>query len=158
MSNAIALAHERGCFDASGPNPSNLRSESDNRRQDWRILVCVFIYLTDESLATRLGLEPLLPEKSRQLVRDRLFASFASAMPHSLLWESYLELSIEAKKGRDLLHTLRKSGSNIQGQNMVPDMEYLSRALDRWHRQNQHQQDGEQNCRTRHADMTNHKI
>lgn len=113
-------------------------SEAETIRQEWSRLVCVFIYLTDEGLATRLGLEPLLPEKSRQVVRDRYSTTFADSLQDSMLWEGYFELFVEARKGREFLHSLKKTGASLSNQNLVPNLEHLGRALNRWKRQYHH--------------------
>ncbi|KAM0424161.1 hypothetical protein ACHAPT_010530 [Fusarium lateritium] len=139
LSNAIALAHEGCCFENEAHAPSTTPSEAI--RQEWSRLVCVFIYLADESLATRLGLEPLLPEKSRQVVKDRFSATFADSLPDSTLWEGYLELAAEARKGREFLHSLKKPGVSLPSLNLVPNLEHLRRALSRWRRQYHHHYD-----------------
>ncbi|KAK2596171.1 zinc finger transcriptional activator [Conoideocrella luteorostrata] len=130
LSNAVSIAHERRCFELDAAHPFNPMSKSDNHKQEWKILVSVFIYLTDEMLATRLGLEPLLPEKSRRVVQDRMVASFTRTIPHCMLWESYFELSLEARKGRDILHTLKRSTLVIPTHDLVLEMENLSRSQD----------------------------
>ena len=99
----------------------------------------MFIYLADESLATRLGLEPLLPEKSKQIVKDRFATTFAESLPDSHLWESYFELSIETRKGREFLHSLKSPGASFSDLNLVHHLEHLRRALQRWRRQYYHQ-------------------
>lgn len=138
LSNAIALAHEGCCFEYEAPSNTTTMSEAETIRQEWSRLVCVFIYLTDEGLATRLGLEPLLPEKSRQVVRDRYSTTFADSLQDSMLWEGYFELFVEARKGREFLHSLKKTGASLSNQNLVPNLEHLGRALNRWKRQYHH--------------------
>ncbi|KAF7562884.1 hypothetical protein G7046_g1246 [Stylonectria norvegica] len=138
LSNSIALAHEGCCFEYEAHNPANAPSEAECIKQEWSRLVCVFIYLTDEGLAMRLGLEPLLPEKSRQVVRDRFSTTFADSLLDSTLWEGYFELLIEGRKGREFLHSLRKTEACLSTFNLVPDLEHLSRALGRWKRQYHH--------------------
>ncbi|KAF7545561.1 hypothetical protein G7Z17_g9088 [Cylindrodendrum hubeiense] len=138
LSNAIALAHEGCCFEYEPPSATTKMSEAETVRQEWSRLVCVFIYLTDEGLATRLGLEPLLPEKSRQVVRDQYSTTFADSLQDSMLWEGYFELFVEARKGREFLHSLKKTGASLSNQNLVPNLERLGRALNRWERQYHH--------------------
>lgn len=99
----------------------------------------MFIYLADEGLATRLGLEPLLPEKSRQVVKDRFATTFAESLLDSHLWEGYFELSIETRKGREFLHSLKARGGSFSDLDLVPHLERLRRALQRWRRQYYHQ-------------------
>ncbi|KAF5586246.1 d-lactate dehydrogenase (cytochrome) [Fusarium pseudocircinatum] len=144
LSNAIALAHEGCCFQnessSSRFSPSNL----DSIRKDWNTLLCVFIYLADEGLATRLGLEPLLPEKSRQIVKDRFATTFTESLPDNHLWEGYFELSIETRKGRDFLLSLKSRDGSISNLDLVPRLERLRRGLHRWKRQ-YYNQDGNSN-------------
>ncbi|KAF5686195.1 positive transcription regulator of ARO9 ARO10 [Fusarium denticulatum] len=141
LSNAIALAHEGCCFQnessSSRFSPSNL----DSVRKEWNGLLCVFIYLADEGLATRLGLEPLLPEKSRQIVKDRFATTFTESLPDSHLWEGYFELSIETRKGRDFLLSLKSRDGSFSNLDLVPHLERLRRGLHRWKRQYYNQDD-----------------
>ncbi|KAM5360960.1 hypothetical protein ACJZ2D_013414 [Fusarium nematophilum] len=139
LSNAIALAHEGCCFENEGHTPSAPSAEAI--RQEWSRLICVFIYLADEGLATRLGLEPLLPEKSRQVVKDRFSTTFADSLSDSTLWEGYFELAVEARKGREFLHSLKKMEASLSDLNLVPNLDHLRRALSRWKRQYQHRHD-----------------
>lgn len=142
LSNAIALAHEGCCFQNESSGSTVASSSQDCTKKEWNGLVCVFIYLADESLATRLGLEPLLPEKSRQIVKDRFATTFAESLPSSYLWESYFELSIENRKGREFLHSLKAPGASFSDLGLVRHLEHLRRALHRWRRQYYHQDSG----------------
>ncbi|KAF5006341.1 hypothetical protein FDECE_7269 [Fusarium decemcellulare] len=140
LSSAIALAHEGCCFDNEAPGSSATPSSLDHIRKEWNRLICVFLYLADEGLATRLGLEPLLPEKARQAVKDRFSTTFADSLPDSMLWESYFELSIETGKGREFLYSLKKPGMSLSNLDLVPHLEHLRRALSRWKRQYYHRE------------------
>jgi hypothetical protein len=102
----------------------------------------VFIYIADEGLATRLGLEPLLPEKSRQIVKDRFATTFAESLRDSHLWEGYFELSIETGKGRDFLLSLKSRDGSFSNLDLVPRLERLRRGLHRWKRQYYNQDGG----------------
>ncbi|EWY85906.1 hypothetical protein FOYG_10575 [Fusarium oxysporum NRRL 32931] len=141
LSNAIALAHEGCCFQHESLGSRVASSNLDSIKKEWNGLLCVFIYLADEGLATRLGLEPLLPEKSRQVVKDRFATTFAESLLDSHLWEGYFELSIETRKGREFLHSLKVRGGSFSDLDLVPHLERLRRALQRWRRQYYHQDD-----------------
>jgi hypothetical protein len=138
LSNAIALAQEGCCFETEAQcQPSSL-SEAAAAQKIWNRTICVFIYLTDEHMALRLGLEPLLPEKSRRIVKDRFSKVFASALPNSELWESLFELTDEVRKVRELLRTLKHPSSRLNSHELVAELEYVKRSLDRWKRQHTH--------------------
>ncbi|RGP70109.1 d-lactate dehydrogenase cytochrome [Fusarium sporotrichioides] len=143
LSNSIALAHEGSCFQVEQSNSSinASSSKSDSIKQEWNRLVCVFIHLADEGLATRLGLEPLLPEKSRQAVKERFALTFADSIPNGTVWESYFELSIEARKGRELLNSLRSEGTLHPESNLINYLDSLRRSLARWKRLYYHASD-----------------
>ncbi|KAF5615100.1 ARO80-positive transcription regulator of ARO9 and ARO10 [Fusarium sp. NRRL 52700] len=141
LSNAIALAHEGCCFNNESSSSRFAPSNLDSIRKEWNGLLCVFIYIADESLATRLGLEPLLPEKSRQIVKDRFATTFTESLPDSQLWEGYFELSIETQKGRDFLLSLKTRDGSVTNLDLLPHLERLRRALHRWKRQYYHQDD-----------------
>ncbi|CCT71813.1 related to ARO80-positive transcription regulator of ARO9 and ARO10 [Fusarium fujikuroi IMI 58289] len=141
LSNAIALAHEGCCFQNESSRSKLTSSNLDSIRQEWNSLLCVFIYLADEGLATRLGLEPLLPDRSRQIVKDRFATTFAESLPNSHLWEGYFELSIETRKGRDFLLSLKSRDGSFSDLDLVPHLERLRRALHRWRRQYYDQDD-----------------
>lgn len=47
---------------------------------------------------------------------------------------------MEARKGREFLHSLKKTGGSPSNVNLVPNLEHLRRALDRWKRQYHHHQ------------------
>ncbi|KAL9565159.1 hypothetical protein ACKAV7_010804 [Fusarium commune] len=142
LSNAIALAHEGCCFQNESSSSRFASSGLDSIRKEWNGILCVFIYLADEGLATRLGLEPLLPEKSRQIVKDRFATTFTESLPDSHLWEGYFELSIETRKGRDFLLSLKSRDGSFSDLDLVPHLERLRRALHRWRRQYYHQDGG----------------
>ncbi|KAF5532855.1 d-lactate dehydrogenase (cytochrome) [Fusarium mexicanum] len=141
LSNAIALAHEGCCFQNESSSSRFTPSSMDSVRKEWNGLLCVFIYFADEVLATRLGLEPLLPEKSRQIVKDRFATTFTESLPDSHLWEGYFELSIETRKGREFLLSLKSRDGSFSDLDLVPHLERLRRALQRWKRQYYHQDD-----------------
>ncbi|KAF5975828.1 ARO80-positive transcription regulator of ARO9 ARO10 [Fusarium coicis] len=141
LSNAIALAHEGCCFQNESSSSRFSHSNLDSVRKEWNGLLCVFLYIADEGLATRLGLEPLLPEKSRQIVKDRFATTFAESLPDSHLWEGYFELSIETRKGRDFLLSLKSRDGSFSNLDLVPHLERLRRGLHRWKRQ-YYNQDG----------------
>lgn len=133
LSTAIALAQEGCCFDHDSQDSS---SERDTSREQWNQLVCVFIYLADEHLAMRLGLNTLLPKESTEAVRNRFSTTFASLLPDKAIWESYFELCLESKKARQLIQSLRKAGWPYAAkQNILPELEHIERSLSRWRRQ-----------------------
>ncbi|KAF5553733.1 ARO80-positive transcription regulator of ARO9 ARO10 [Fusarium phyllophilum] len=141
LSNAIALAHEGCCFHNESSSSRFIPSNLDSVRKEWNGLLCVFIYLADEGLATRLGLEPLWPEKSRQIVKDRFATTFTESLPDSHLWEGHFELSMETRKGRDFLLSLKSRDGSFSNLDLVPHLERLRRGLHRWKRQ-YYDQDG----------------
>lgn len=144
LSTAIALAQEGCCFDHDVPvstlngSTSVSDKEKESLRQQWNQLICVFIYLTDEHLAMRLGLSPLLPESATEAVRNRISTTFASLLPDSALWESYYELYTETRKARTLFHSLKRSGWPTVAVDILPDLEHLERAISRWRRHQCH--------------------
>lgn len=142
LSNAIALAHEGCCFEGRPHGLMPADPESEVTRQEWNKLICVFIYFADEQLSTRLGIEPLLPDRSRAVVKDRLASNFANSLPDRSLWESYFELSTLRAQARDCLHSLRKAGSNVAALDILPDMERISHGLSRWRVQQNYYQHG----------------
>jgi hypothetical protein len=95
----------------------------------------VFLYLADENLAMRLGLHPLLPAQSAEVVKNRYSTTFASTLPNTALWESYYELSAETRKASLLLQSLKKGGLTLANVNLLPELEHIERALGRWKRQ-----------------------
>ncbi|KAJ4289993.1 zinc finger transcriptional activator [Collariella sp. IMI 366227] len=124
LSTAIALAQEGCCFDyfdaqaSTGPPAS----EQELCKQQWNQLICVFVYLADENLAMRLGLNPLLPERSSEVVRNRYSTTFAAILPDTALWESYYDLAAETKKATLLLESLKKGQAPLLS--AVLDLEY----------------------------------
>jgi hypothetical protein len=138
LSTAIALAHEGCCFDYSDSHTSGgpAASEQDSLRQQWNQLICVFLYLADENLAMRLGLNPLLSAQSTEVVKSRYSTTFASTLPNTALWESYYELSAETRKASLLLQSLKQGGLTLANANLLPELEHIERALGRWKRQN----------------------
>ncbi|KAK5045632.1 hypothetical protein LTR84_009001 [Exophiala bonariae] len=135
LSNAIALAQEGCCFDSEAQAQASSLTDSKTVSVTWDRTICVFIYLMDEHLALRLGLEPMLPEKFRRLVKDRFSKMFAVALPNTELWESYFELTDEISKARELLQTSKHAGSRPNGPELVVELEYVRRRLERWKRQ-----------------------
>lgn len=135
LSNAIALAQESGCFERDSRETQGGSSAYGAFKHEWNQLICVFIYLADESLSMRLGLDTLTPGKSIEAVRARFSSSFASLLPESVLWESYYELTLEARKARELLQSLKRSGPAVSASSILPELEYIERGLDRWKRQ-----------------------
>ncbi|EGX43113.1 hypothetical protein AOL_s00215g722 [Orbilia oligospora ATCC 24927] len=135
LSTAIALAHEGCCFDHESQGPGFQASENELHKQQWNQLLCVFLYLTDENLAMRLGLNPLLPEKSSDTVQNRYSTTFASILPDTAIWESYFDLSTETRKARSLLQSLKKGGLTFASVNILPELAHIERALARWKRQ-----------------------
>ena len=112
---------------------SGLEKDKDALRQQWNQLICVFIYLADEHLAMRLGLNPLLPEGSSEAVRNRFSTTFASLLPDSALWESYYDLHAETRKARTLFQSLKKAGwPTTANVDILPDLEHIERGLSRW--------------------------
>ncbi|KAK0124480.1 hypothetical protein ONS95_009432 [Cadophora gregata] len=135
LSNAIALAQEGCCFETEVEGQPSSQSEAAAAQKVWKRTICVFVYLADEHMALRLGLEPLLPEKSRRIVKDRFSKVFASALPNSELWESVFELTDEIRKARELLRTSKQPSSRLNSDELVAELEYVKRSLDRWKRQ-----------------------
>ena len=138
LSNAIALAQEGCCFETENQGPTSYTeniSEYSRAKQEWNHTLCVFIYLADESLAMRLGLDTQLPERQRQVVRDRFSNVFSSSLRDIDLWESFFDLAAELTKARKLLSTLKQSNSNYRSDNIIPVLEQMKRSLDRWKRQ-----------------------
>lgn len=66
LGNAVTLALACHCFDADDPPPSG-DLPKPSHKQEWKHMLSVFIYLTDELLSVRLGIDPMLPNKQRQL-------------------------------------------------------------------------------------------
>lgn len=138
LSTAIALAHEGCCFeyiDAQGAESPSDSPQQGPCKQQWNQLICVFLYLADENLAMRLGLNPLLSEQSSEVVRSRYSTTFASILPDTALWEAYYDLSAETRKASLLLHSLKQGGLTLANPNLLPELEHLERALGRWKRQ-----------------------
>lgn len=104
-------------------------------KHEWNQLISVFIYLADESLSMRLGLDTLTPGKSTEAVRARLSSSFASLLPEGGLWESYYELTLEARKSRELLQSIKRAGSAVSTSSILPELQHIERGLNRWERQ-----------------------
>ncbi|KAJ6076999.1 hypothetical protein N7499_008980 [Penicillium canescens] len=129
LANAIALAQEGCCFEIETPN---LIDDEKTAERSWACVVCVFIYLIDEHLAIRLGLEPLLPEKSRSIVVHSFSKVFASALPERDHWESYFELTEEIRNTREYLHGLKQTASRPYSYDVVPVLEHTQRRLERW--------------------------
>ncbi|KAG7291236.1 hypothetical protein NEMBOFW57_001248 [Staphylotrichum longicolle] len=138
LSTAIALAHEGCCFeyiDAQGVDGPSDSPQTGPCKQQWNQLICVFLYLADENLAMRLGLNPLLSEQSSEVVRSRYSTTFANILPDTALWEAYYDLSAETRKASLLLHSLKQGGLTLANPNLLPELEHLERALGRWKRQ-----------------------
>lgn len=135
LSNAIALAQEGCCFDWDPASFPSSASGHEAFKQQWNQLICVFLYLADESLATRLGLDTLLPDKASNVVRSRFSVTFASLIPDGALWESYYDLSTEIRKARELLLSMKKGGSALSNAKLLPELQHIDRALSRWRRQ-----------------------
>ncbi|KAL2129401.1 hypothetical protein VTI74DRAFT_7845 [Chaetomium olivicolor] len=137
LSTAIALAHEGCCFDyldaqaAIGPPAS----EHEACKQQWNQLICVFLYLADENLAMRLGLSPLLPERSSEVVRNRYSTTFAGILPDTAIWESYYDLAAETRKATLLLESLKKGGLTLANPDILPELQHIERSFARWKRQ-----------------------
>ncbi|KAK4235086.1 hypothetical protein C8A03DRAFT_18126, partial [Achaetomium macrosporum] len=110
-------------------------SEKESLRQQWNQLLCVFIYLADENLAMRLGLNPLLPAQSREVVTSRYATTFANILPDTALWEGYDDLTAETRKASLPLQSLKQGGLTLANVNLLPELEHLERALGRWRRQ-----------------------
>lgn len=135
LSNAIALAQEGGCFDQDPRASQGTMSMYQTFKHEWNQLICVFIYLADESLSVRLGLDTLSPGKCADAVRTRFSSSFASLLPESALWESYYELTLEARRAREVLQSLKRAGPAATAGSVLPELEHIERGLDRWKRQ-----------------------
>lgn len=142
LANAIALAQEGCYFDAVKPTHPASGQEETAWKRDWTRVICVFIYLVDEHLALRLGLEPLLPEKSKKTVVDLFSKIFASTLPEKELWTGYFELTGEIRQIREYLHNLDQTTSRSYSNDILPVLEYTSMSLERWRRQNRHTTDG----------------
>ena len=137
LCNAIGLAQDGCCFELDTPHyatPAPLSSD-ESLKQQWNQILCVFLYLADESLATRLGLDALLAEKANDAVRSRFSMTFANNLPDGALWESYYEISLEVGKARDLLKFTRYRNSAPDVAKLLPELQHIDRALNRWKRQ-----------------------
>jgi hypothetical protein len=142
LSNAIALAQEGCCFDFDSQSPISSSQEGEEiPKHQWNQLLCVFIHLADENLATRLGLNPLLAQGSSDVVQHRFSATFGSILPDSALWESYFELSRETRKARMLLQSLKKGNQMTGNVDILAELEYIDRALSRWKRHHTYSDD-----------------
>ncbi|KAI9172838.1 d-lactate dehydrogenase [Paramyrothecium foliicola] len=143
LSNAIALAQEGCCFESdqhgvssTSELPSPVGSRKETFKKQWNQLICVFIYLADEHLAMRLGLNPLLAEEPNRMVRKRFSTTFASLLPNSAVWESYFDLFTEVRKARLLLQSLKRNWRPTWADaDNLHELEHLDRALSRWKRQ-----------------------
>lgn len=135
LSNAIALAQESGSFESDSQEAAGGSSVYEAFKHEWNQLISVFIYLADESLSMRLGLDTLTPGKSTEAVRARLSSSFASLLPEGGLWESYYELTLEARKSRELLQSIKRAGSAVSTSSILPELQHIERGLNRWERQ-----------------------
>lgn len=136
LSNAIALAQQGCCFEAEVQESSSSSSQAANVRREWNRTLCVFMYITDNHMALRLGLEPMLSEKSRRIVIDRFSRIFSAVLQDSDLWDSYFELTEEMRKVRELLQTSKNTSSGHYRHELVAELGYVKRTFDRWKRQN----------------------
>ena len=137
LCNAIGLAQD-GCFfelDTPSYATPTTSSSDDSLKQQWNQILCVFLYLADEHLATRLGLDALLAEKANDAVRSRFSMTFANNLPDGPLWESYYEMSLEVGKARDLLKSTRYRNFAPGVAKLLPELQHIDRALNRWERQ-----------------------
>lgn len=153
VSSAIALAHEACCFDVdSDPSPSfpahsgSINDPSSTRtttspaklevaaaNRDWNSILCVFIYLTDEHLASRLGLRPLLSAGAREVVQKRCFKVFAHSVLNGEIWQSFVELIDEMRHVRSRLTYLKAPDQlPLQMSTLVEELEYAKWRLHRW--------------------------
>jgi hypothetical protein len=134
LANSIALAQESCCFDDDYQVPPSLPELAPGALQmklEWNRSLCVFIYLADEHLALSLGLEPLLPEKQRQIVKDQFFRVFSSFnREDSEIWERSVELASHLARARELLSNGRGNGSNWRHEDIVPALGHIQRSLD----------------------------
>lgn len=89
----------------------------------------------------RLGLEPLLPERSRNVVQGKFSKGFASFLPDSEVWEGFFELAEEVRQVREVLQGLANSDagavSTHNNSDFVHELEYFDRRLMRWKRQHE---------------------
>ncbi|KAL2211288.1 hypothetical protein CC79DRAFT_1346479 [Sarocladium strictum] len=155
LSSATALAYEACCFDVesdSAPNssshggstggPSSTRqassateSEVTAANREWNNILCVFIYLTDEHLASRLGLRPMLSAGAREVVQKRCFKVFAHSVLQGEIWQSFVELIDEMRHIRSRLTYLKAPDHPpLQTPSLVEELEYAKWRLDRWER------------------------
>lgn len=141
LSNAIALAHEGHCFE-NGSHVTARYAESDPTKSEWNKVLCVFIYFADEHLSARIGVEPLLPERSRAAVQDHLALGFVNSLPNKAIWEDYFELTLHARKARNFLHSFKQNSSSVTVSDILPDLERLNRGLSRWKIQHEYHQHG----------------
>ncbi|KAH7155910.1 hypothetical protein EDB81DRAFT_880244 [Dactylonectria macrodidyma] len=135
LSSAIALAQKSGCVEQVPRESQGAFSAYETFKHEWNQLVCVFIFLTNESLFLRLVLKTPLPGKSTDAVHARFFSTFVSLFSDSVLWESYYELTLEAGKARELLQSLKRAGPAVAASAILPDLEHIERGLSRWKRQ-----------------------
>ncbi|KAG9257399.1 uncharacterized protein F5Z01DRAFT_385094 [Emericellopsis atlantica] len=134
LCNATGIAQDGCCFELDSPSYATPTSSSSDEslKQQWNQLLCVFLYLADETLATRLGLDTLLAEKATDAVRSRFSITFANDLPDGALWESYYELSLELGKARDLLKSTRHRNDAPDVAKLLPELQHVDRALHRW--------------------------
>lgn len=109
LSTAIALAREIGCFDneqvLARPRSAGTALKNSAIGLEWSRILYTFLCLTDEALALRLRLEPLLASTN--------WTEMVYSLPPSLMGDGFLEsavdLTINMRKARELLLAWRKS-------------------------------------------------
>ncbi|KAK5026394.1 zinc finger transcriptional activator [Exophiala sideris] len=134
LSTAIALAEETCCFveDHASLGTSTLSSPTRVRpNKAWNNILHVFIYLADENIALRVGLEPLLSHSRQNNIRDCL----ARTPLEEDLWESVIELTEHMGNGRELLRDWRQCASGNRTDDVVGPLQRIKRGLERWKRQ-----------------------
>ncbi|KAL7911701.1 hypothetical protein GGI35DRAFT_296457 [Trichoderma velutinum] len=142
LSVAISLAHKARCFENSHQGSFQAQPLNQKADQDWPKVLGIFLFLADENLALRLGLEPLLSATARQVVIGRLSTSFASCLENSAMWESYFELYLIHGQARDLVHAFRKECAEKRTPDILSSLEHIERKLDRWKKQQSIDNDG----------------
>ncbi|KAH2295407.1 hypothetical protein KXW82_008460 [Aspergillus fumigatus] len=135
LSTAIALAREIGCFDneqvLARPRSAGTALKNSAIGLEWSRILYTFLCLTDEALALRLRLEPLLASTN--------WTEMVYSLPPSLMGDGFLEsavdLTINMRKARELLLAWRKSEHCGGSPLSAAAWDSFRQGLDCWERQ-----------------------
>lgn len=97
-------------------------------------MLSVFIYLTDELLSVRLGIDPMLPNKQRQLAERYHRRYMGGIIGYEMLWEGRLNLTELVSKAREQLNGCKRSENQRNGE-LLAILEQTRKGLDKWRRQ-----------------------